>query len=126
VHTDKYESLGGHLAAFDPISNLRVGVKVLEDCISRRGSVQGGLVCYVGASDPQNDGGYAGKVLAEHYRLRQVAATGRAVPPSQPVAPPTLATQAPATALPAAASPEQGASASNLGEKVALLSTTDL
>ena len=126
VHTDKYEALGGHLAAFDPVSNLRVGVKVLQECIARAGSVQGGLAYYVGATDPQNDGGYAEKVLAEHYRLRQVASTGRAVPTSQPVAPATLATQAPAKAVPAAASPEQGASATGLGEKVALLTATDL
>src|SRR5262249_8766943 len=26
VHNDKYEAYGGHLAAFDPVSNLRVGV----------------------------------------------------------------------------------------------------
>ena len=124
VHTDKYEALGGHLAAFDPVTNLRVGVKVLQDCITRAGSVQGGLAYYVGATDPQNDGGYAEKVLAEHYRLRQVASTGRAVPPTQAVAPPTLATQAPAKTAPAAASPAPGAS--SLGEKVALLSATDL
>jgi len=124
VHTDKYEALGGHLAAFDPVTNLRVGVKVLQDCITRAGSVQGGLAYYVGATDPQNDGGYAEKVLAEHYRLRQVASTGRAVPPTQAVAPPTLATQAPAKTAPAAASPAPDAS--SLGEKVALLSATDL
>ena len=124
VHNQKYEAFGGTLAAFDPVSNLRVGVKVLQDCIARAGSVQGGLAYYVGATDPQNDGGYAEKVLAEHYRLRQVASTGRAVPPTQAVAPPTLATQAPAKTAPAAASPAPGAS--SLGEKVALLSATDL
>ena len=30
VHTDKYEDFGGRLAAFDPVSNLRVGAKVLQ------------------------------------------------------------------------------------------------
>ena len=43
VHTDKYQSFGGHFAAFDPVSNLRVGVKVLQECIARAGSVEGGL-----------------------------------------------------------------------------------
>ena len=33
----------------------------------------------MGAANLEDDGGYAGKVLAEHERLRQVAA-GRAVP----------------------------------------------
>ena len=43
VHGDKYEGLGGAMAAFDPLSNLRVGVKVLQECIARAGTVEGGL-----------------------------------------------------------------------------------
>ncbi|APW39028.1 lytic transglycosylase [Rhodoferax koreense] len=73
VHTDKYENVGGHLAAFDPMTNLRVGVKVLQECISRAGSIEGGLRYYVGAANIEDDGGYAGKVIAEHVRLQQVA-----------------------------------------------------
>ncbi len=73
VHTDKYESFGGRLAAFDPVTNLRVGVKVLKDCIARAGSIEGGLRHYVGAANLASDGGYAAKVLAEHSRLRQAA-----------------------------------------------------
>jgi hypothetical protein len=34
VHDDKYEAFGGVHAAFDPVSNLRVGVQVLKDCIA--------------------------------------------------------------------------------------------
>ena len=49
VHTDKYEPYGGRMAAFDPITNLRVGVQVLQDCIKRAGSLEGGLRLYVGA-----------------------------------------------------------------------------
>ncbi|MGZ5786737.1 MAG: lytic transglycosylase domain-containing protein [Ramlibacter sp.] len=74
VHSDKYEDFGGKLAAFDPVSNLRVGVKVLQDCIQRAGSIQDGLKLYVGAGNMGDDGGYADKVLAEHARLKQVAA----------------------------------------------------
>lgn len=86
VHTDKYENFGGKLAAFDPVSNLRVGVKVLKDAIARAGSVEGGLRHYVGAANLPNDGGYAAKVLAEHNRLRQAAGL-RPTPaaPSQPL-----------------------------------------
>ncbi|MEZ5703684.1 MAG: hypothetical protein R3E42_19590 [Burkholderiaceae bacterium] len=43
VHTDKYEDFGGRLAAFDPVSNLRVGALVLHDCVKRAGSIEGGL-----------------------------------------------------------------------------------
>jgi hypothetical protein len=73
IHSDKYESFGGKLAAFDPVTNLRVGVKVLQECIARAGSLEGGLKFYVGAANLEDDGGYAGKVLAEHQRLLQVA-----------------------------------------------------
>ena len=79
IHSDKYESFGGKLAAFDPVTNLRVGVKVLQECIQRAGSLTAGLKFYVGAANLGDDGGYADKVMAEHARLRQVA-IGRAVP----------------------------------------------
>ena len=72
VHSDKYENFGGKLAAFDPVTNLRVGVKVLQECITRAGSVEGGLKFYVGAGNMENDGGYASKVMAEHARLLAV------------------------------------------------------
>jgi hypothetical protein len=95
IHSDKYESFGGRLAAFDPVTNLRVGVKVLQDCIHRAGSVHGGLKFYVGAAHLPEDGGYADKVMAEHARLQAVAA-GQVVP----LAPPTLRAVAPAAPMP--------------------------
>lgn len=115
VHGDKYEPAGGTLTAFDPVTNMRVGVKVLMECISRAGSVEGGLRYYVGAANLPDDGGYAAKVLAEHERLRQVA-NGRAVPTTTP--PPALRVQAPAA--PAAATDAKG-STDAAGQKVALL-----
>ncbi len=78
VHEPKYEAFGGSHAAFDPVTNLRVGVQVLKECIQRAGSVDGGLKFYVGAANLADDGGYAAKVLAEQEFLRQVA-HGRAV-----------------------------------------------
>lgn len=83
IHSDKYESFGGKLAAFDPVTNLRVGVKVLQECIQRAGSLNAGLKFYVGAANLGDDGGYADKVMAEHARLRLVA-SGRAVPLAPP------------------------------------------
>lgn len=79
VHGEKYARFGGKLAAFDPVSNMRVGIKVLQDCIARAGSVEAGLKFYVGAANLEDDGGYTAKVLAEHIRLQAVAA-GRPVP----------------------------------------------
>lgn len=83
IHSDKYEGFGGKLAAFDPITNLRVGVKVLQGCIAQAGSVEGGLKYYVGAGNMANDGGYANKVVAEYTRLYQVA-YGKAAPMRKP------------------------------------------
>jgi hypothetical protein len=79
LHDDKYERFGGNHAAFDPVTNLRVGVQVLKECIARAGSLEAGLRFYVGAANLADDGGYAGKVLAEQGFLRLVM-SGKAVP----------------------------------------------
>lgn len=100
VHTDKYDNFGGHMAAFDPVSNLRVGVKVLQDCIKQAGSVQGGLRLYVGAVT--SDGGdYINKVMTEHLRIQSVA-LGKPMPTSFPVytAAPTAVPVEPGPELP--------------------------
>jgi len=73
VHDDKYEPYGGVRAAFDPVTNLRVGVQVLKECIARAGSLEAGLKYYVGAANLSDDGGYVGKVLAEQSNLKRVA-----------------------------------------------------
>ena len=86
VHSDKYDNFGGVFAAFDPLTNLRVGARVLEECISRAGSTEAGLKFYVGAANIEDDGGYVAKVIAEHGRLQAVAA-GRTVPASASGAP---------------------------------------
>lgn len=85
VHSDKYTRFGGKLAAFDAVSNVRVGVKVLQECIARAGSAEAGLRLYVGAGNLEDDGGYAGKVLAEQSRLQAVF-SGRPMPLSAPAA----------------------------------------
>jgi hypothetical protein len=83
VHDDKYGPFGGTHAAFDPITNLRVGVQVLKECIARAGSVAEGLRHYVGAAMLETDGGYAGRVLVEQGHLRAVA-EGKRVPVTVP------------------------------------------
>jgi soluble lytic murein transglycosylase-like protein len=67
VHQSKFDAFGKK-GALDPVANIRVGAGILKDCIKRRGSVTGGLACYVGSSG-QNDGGYGDKVQAERRRL---------------------------------------------------------
>jgi len=71
VHQDKFDALAdsvGKGSALDPVANIHVGTTILRDCIDRRGSVTGGLACYVGATG-LDDGGYAAKVQAERRRL---------------------------------------------------------
>lgn len=69
VHKEKFtEFSDGTIAALHPIANMRVGSRILRDCIDRRGSIERGLACYVGATGP-SDGGYGAKVLAERRRI---------------------------------------------------------
>jgi hypothetical protein len=133
VHSDKYESYGGHLAAFDPVSNLRVGVLVLKECIAKAGGLSDGLRFYVGAGAGEDDGGYAAKVMAEQELLKRVAA-GQNVPPTvvpvvakvvqtpvaapAPVVAPAAAAASESTAH--AAAPEQDALTKPEHERVAL------
>lgn len=118
IHHDKYENFGGRLAAFDPVTNLRVGVKVLQECIARAGSIEGGLKYYVGAANLESDGGYANKVMAEHARLLAVSTGNRQPPASRFISAPR-----PARVIPVSLPPEHSApeTAEGAPEKVALL-----
>ncbi len=115
VHDDKYEAFGGVHAAFDPISNLRVGVQVLKECIARAGSLQDGLRFYVGAALLEGDGGYVNRVLAEQLHLRSVA-NGRSVPTAVPM---TMPATVPVKSAPPAPAPE--VEASSAPERLAML-----
>ena len=118
IHHDKYANLGGKRAAFDPMTNLRVGVKVLQECISRAGSIEGGLKYYVGAANLPSDGGYASKVMAERDRL--LAVVGGKRPPTSRL----YASPAPSRPIPVSLPANDSAQKSNedAAEKVALLS----
>lgn len=105
VHSDKYEHFGGQYAAFDPKSNLRVGVTILKDYIARAGSVPAGLKWYVGAANMPSDGGYADKVLAEHARLLRAAQGAKAQPLNNGATPALRAQTAPAPAERSAPAP---------------------
>lgn len=81
VHAQRYEEFGGKLAAFDPITNLRVGVSVLVDSIKLKGgNVDDGLRFYLGGDLTANGGdSYVAKVRAEQLHMDAVAA-GQQVP----------------------------------------------
>jgi len=100
---------------------MRVGVKVLQECIARAGSLEAGLRYYVGAANLDDDGGYAAKVMAEHARLVQVA-NGKAPPTIAPPPPPALRAQAPQSQpIPVVAPAKPDAATVAPPDKVALL-----
>jgi hypothetical protein len=106
VHVDKYQPFGGSHAAFDPVSNLKVGVQVLRECIARAGGLEAGLRWYVGAANTNDDGGYMGKVLMEQDHMKRVA-SGGAVPPNAPLGLRKAAPPAEPPAQEASAAPDQ-------------------
>ncbi len=76
IHAERFEAHGGHLAALDPVANMKVGSAILGDLINRGGSVERGLQLYVGAGNLPDDGGYGARVLGERSRLA-LAASGK-------------------------------------------------
>ena len=123
IHDDKYVVFGGNHAAFDPLTNLRVGVQVLKECIARAGSLEGGLRFYVGAANLADDGGYANKVLSEQAHLRQISG-GKSVAITVPqsgvvVTPVRVVTETPAVADTPA--PAERAAPAIANEQLALL-----
>lgn len=118
IHDEKYVAFGGNHAAFDPVTNLRVGVQILKECIARAGSLEGGLKHYVGAANLAHDGGYAGKVLAEQAHLLSVAA-GRRVAVTAPLIPPPSLMPAPVEAATPDTSPAADAADAAQPERLA-------
>ena len=110
VHTDKYEHFGGDLAAFDPVSNMRVGVAILKEYIRRAGSIEGGLKYYVGAANLPSDAGY----LRFRYvlfcfsslSLSALPTTAAAAPAAGAAQTLALASTQPADAAPGATHPD--------------------
>lgn len=69
-HRTRLDEYGGEDEVFDPLTNIAVGTRILNEYIERAGSLEAGLQFYNGAaSDPATR--YARKVLSERERLRQ-------------------------------------------------------
>ncbi len=119
VHDEKYEAFGGRHAAFDPVTNLRVGVLVLKECIKRAGSLEDGLRYYVGAANNEEDGGYTLKVLIEQNLLRAVAGLPTLPLPARKPGPQQIAAEPPAMQASGPAAPATPAPAEH---KVAMAS----
>jgi len=69
-HQDKLPEDADKAAFLNPVINVRVGAKVLQESIRRSGGLENGLQQFGGAiTDPERR--YANKVLAEKQRLEQ-------------------------------------------------------
>lgn len=63
---------GGPLAAFDPLTNLRIGARHLQSLIEQSASVEAALQLYALATGQRDGGEYVNRVLAEHKRLENM------------------------------------------------------
>lgn len=77
VHNQRLKDEGGTLAVFDPVVNLRVGAKILRDCVRLMGgSTEAGLRFYLGGGNTSTDAGdgYVQKVLGIQRGLDEIGA----------------------------------------------------
>jgi len=71
THSEQFEPYGGPMAIFDPKTNLRIGVKILKECIDLSGSLVEGLRLYkAGEESISLETEYVARVLAEQSRLK--------------------------------------------------------
>jgi len=74
---------GGHLAAFDPLTNLRVGARHLQTLIEKSASVESALNLYATASGQPNGAEYATRVLAKQQQLETMSRTSKSMEVAQ-------------------------------------------
>ena len=70
-HMDKLPGEADSRVFLDPATNVRIGVRILQESIQRQGGLMEGLQYYAGAID-DTEQTYANKVIAEKTRLEQV------------------------------------------------------
>lgn len=75
AHEDTLSQFGGKLAAFDPLTNLRIGARQLQASIQQTGSVEDGLRQYAQSSGQTRDGTYVERVLTEQRQLERISQT---------------------------------------------------
>ncbi|MFN5809240.1 MAG: hypothetical protein ACK441_15395, partial [Burkholderiales bacterium] len=68
----RFDPFGGVSAAFDFATNIRIGAQILQEHLTRHGSVDLALKHYVGAARMAHDQGYAAKVRKEKLKLEQI------------------------------------------------------
>lgn len=69
-HLDKVPDSAAERPFLDPVTNVKIGARILQESIRRQGGLMAGLQYYGGALD-DDEQTYANKVLAEKLRLQQ-------------------------------------------------------
>jgi soluble lytic murein transglycosylase-like protein len=69
-HQDKLPKDADNRAFLDPVINVQIGARILQESIQRQGGLMEGLQYYAGAID-DTEQAYANKVIAEKARLEQ-------------------------------------------------------
>lgn len=69
AQSETLKPFGGRLAAFDPLTNLRVGTRLLQELLQKSDSVEKALQGYALASGQLNDIQYIDRVLTEQKQL---------------------------------------------------------
>lgn len=72
AHTEALATLGGRFAAFDPLTNLRLGTRLLQSMVQQSNSIEEALFLYGVASGQSNPAQYVRLVLAEQHQLEAV------------------------------------------------------
>lgn len=75
AHEESLSHFGGRLAAFDPLTNLRLGARLLQASIREGGSVEAGLRQYAQSSGQSNDAAYVERVMSVHQLLERIVQT---------------------------------------------------
>lgn len=69
-HQDKLPKNADNRAFLEPVINVQIGARILQESIQRQGGLMEGLQYYAGAID-DTEQTYANKVIAEKVRLEQ-------------------------------------------------------
>ncbi len=71
-HNSTLTSFGGRLAAFDPLTNLRIGTRQLQALIQQSSTIEEALRLYASASGQGNESQYIERVLTEQKQLDKI------------------------------------------------------
>lgn len=80
AHTDTLAQHGGNFAAFDALTNVRIGVRHLQALLQQTNSLEDAVALYGAASGQSNDSQYAERVLAEQQQLDALISAQTASP----------------------------------------------